>query len=225
MLLNVGDTLMEDPGRVHAAGNSGSTNTRLLVTVLLPKGVAFSTIQGSGETTNLPPGPTMVAQATFETPQTTATFDVVQRGIDLPAGASIAPHSHPGPNFTMLVQGQATLSIQGTTTNFKAGESWAEPPNVVHSGSNAGATTTRAVSVALVPRGAPATTPAQEPGPTQPTSTPTPAPVRATAPPAQLPAQLPRTGDLPIPGNSVALIGIGLLLGGVMARGLRRESR
>src|SRR5438105_4843124 len=41
--LNAGDTLMEEVGRVHEAGNNGPGTTRLLITVLLPKGADLTT--------------------------------------------------------------------------------------------------------------------------------------------------------------------------------------
>lgn len=231
-ILNAGDTLMEEPGRVHAAGNSGSVNTRLLVTVLLPKGAALTTVQGTGEATNLPPGPTVVAQAILETPQAPATLDVVQRVTDLPAGAIVAQHTHPGPNFNILLQGQIVFNMQGADHSFKAGDSWEEPPNVVHGASNTGSMTARAVGAALVPRGGPVATPAQQPGATPPATVPGPvagqtAPAAPTRPaagqPAQVPAQLPRTGELPAPAIPVLLLGIGFLLGGDLMRRCRRH--
>jgi quercetin dioxygenase-like cupin family protein len=182
-VLNAGDTLMEEPGRVHAAGNEGPGTARLLVTVLLPKGAAFTTIQETGAPAALPPGPTVVAQATLESPQAPGPLDVVQRVTDLPAGGVVAQHTHPGPNFNILLQGQLALDMQGTTTTFKAGDSWVEPANVVHGASNTGATTARIMGAALVPRGAPVAAPAQQPA----------GPAAQPAAPAPAPVQLPRS--------------------------------
>jgi hypothetical protein len=151
-------------------------------------------------------------------------MDVVQRVNDLPVGGVVPQHTHPGPNFNILVQGQIVLNMQGTANNFKPGDSWVEPPDVVHGGNNTGSTPARTVGSALVPRGAPVATPVQQPAAAAPAAAqPAPAaPARpAAAPPAQVPGQLPKTGDLPLPAVP-GLLGLGLLTGGAMLRRLRR---
>jgi quercetin dioxygenase-like cupin family protein len=102
-VLNAGDTLTEEAGRVHAAGNDGPGMTRLLITVLLPKGAQLTTDAQTGAPQELPPGATVAAQAVLETPQAPAPLDVVQRATDLPAGAVVPQHTHPGPNFNILI--------------------------------------------------------------------------------------------------------------------------
>jgi quercetin dioxygenase-like cupin family protein len=198
--LNAGETLTEETGRVHAAGNRGPGRTRLLITVLLPPGAGLTTDVRTAGPQDLPAGATVAAQAILEGPRPAAPMDVVHRVSDLPVGAAIAPHAHPGPNLNILLQGQVVLNMQGVAHPFAAAESWVEPAGVVHGGANTGATTARLVGSALVPRGAP------------------------VAAPAPVAGQLPRTGGPPAPGGAAVLIGLGLVLGGVVRR-LRPPSR
>src|SRR5918911_2126278 len=129
---NAGDTFSEEPGRVHEAGNNGPGTTRLLVTVLLPKGALLTTDVQTGAAQDLPSGVTLAAQGALENPQAPTPMDVVQRVTDLPVGGVVPQHTHPGPNFSMLLQGQIVLNMQGTANNFKAGDSFVEPANAVH---------------------------------------------------------------------------------------------
>jgi quercetin dioxygenase-like cupin family protein len=227
---NAGDTFTEEAGRIHSAGNRGPGTTRLLITVLLPKGAQLTTDVQSGAPQDLPPGATVAGQGVLENPQAPAPMDVVQRVTDLPAGAVVAQHTHPGPNFNVLVQGQIVLNMQGAANNFKVGDSWVEPPNVVHGGNNTGTTTARIVGSALVPRGAPVATPAQQPGAAPPAAAPAPAaappaaqptaaPTRpAGAAPAQVPGQLPRTGGSQWPVLPMGLVGFVIVASGALLR-------
>jgi quercetin dioxygenase-like cupin family protein len=198
--LRAGETLYEETGRVHEAVNPGPGPTRLLLTVLLPKGAVLTTDVRTGGPQDLPAGATVAAQAVLEDLQPGAPLDVVQQVTDLPAAGAIAPHTHPGPNLSVLLQGQVVLDMQGTARAYRAGDDWVEPAGVVHGGANTGPTTARLLGSALVPRGAPVATPA----PGRP--------------------QLPRTGHPPAAAAPAALIGIGLVLGGFVHR-LRRRSR
>jgi LPXTG-motif cell wall-anchored protein len=169
----------------------------------------------------------------LENPQAPAPMDVVQRVTDLPAGALVAPHTHPGPNFNLLLQGQLVLDMHGMAHTYQAGDNWVEPADVVHDGRNTGATTARIMGSALVPRGAPVVIPAQQPAvpaaqpkPGAPKPGPPAAPAQAPKPvaspaaaPAQAPRALPRTGDAEnwaIGGLAVA--GLVLLGAGMAAR-------
>ena len=189
MVLHVGDTLAEETGRVHEAGNDGPGMTRLVITVLLPRGAELTTDTQTGAAQQLPPGATVAAQAILPGPQAPEPLDVVQRVTDLPAGGVVPLHTHPGPNFNILLEGQIVLDMEGMAHSFAASDSWVEPANLVHGGRNTGSTTARLVGSALVPRGAPVATPAQQPAaPAQPAPAAKPVAKPAVAP-AQVPAQ------------------------------------
>jgi quercetin dioxygenase-like cupin family protein len=182
-VLRTGDTLAEATGRVHEAGNDGPGMTRLIVTVLLPTGATLTTDTQTGASQELPPGASVAAQATLPAPQVSEPLEVIQRLVELPAGGVGPPHTHPGPNLNIVLQGQFALNMGGTTQTFTANDSWVEPANLVHGGSNAGSTTTRIVANALVPLGAAFATPAQ-----QTTAQPSPS-AKPAAAPAQVPAR------------------------------------
>jgi quercetin dioxygenase-like cupin family protein len=215
--LVLGETLTEHPGRVHAAGNSRDISTELLVTVLLPKGAALTTLEEGGPQASLPPGPTVLAQAQSDGSGVPAVFDVVQRVTEIAPGGAIPMHTHPGPNFVILLQGQMTLNMDGMAPQtFRVGDNWVEPANVVHGATNSGSEPVRFVGSVLVPRGAPASTPAAQPAAA---AAPAVAPAPAAAPaPAQAPRQLPRTGELATGASSALVLGFMLLAGGAVAR-------
>jgi len=185
-VLRTGDTLAEESGRVHEAGNNGPGTTRLVVTVLLPTGSVLTTDTQTGVGQELPVGATVAAQAILPTPQAPEPLDVVQRVTDLPVGGVVPLHTHPGPNFNLLLQGQLRIDMGGMAHAVTANDSWVEPANLVHGVSNTGSTTVRVVGSALVPRGAPVATPAQQPA--APAAQPAPAPKPVVAP-AQVPAR------------------------------------
>jgi quercetin dioxygenase-like cupin family protein len=162
-VLQTGDTLAEETGRMHEAGNDGPGTTRLLITVLLPKGAALTTDTQTGANQDLPAGATVTALATLPAPQAPEPLDVVQRLTDLPVGGVVPYHTHPGPNFNILLQGRIVLDMEGMAHTYTADDNWVEPANLVHGGSNTGSTTARIVGSALVPRGAPVAIPAQQP--------------------------------------------------------------
>lgn len=218
-VLNPGDTLVEETGRQHEAGNRGAGRTRLLITVLLPKGALLSTDMQTHLAQDLPPGATVVGQAMLENPAVAAPLDVVLRVADLPVGGVVPPHTHPGPNLSLAVAGEFTLTMPGMSAQrFRAGEMWVEPATMVHSVTNAGSVPGRLMGSGLVPRGAPVATPVQpQIAAGQPAAAPGPGPSR------QMPGRLPRTGDLPVGLAVLGLLGVSALGGGWVSRLRRRR--
>jgi quercetin dioxygenase-like cupin family protein len=53
--------------------------------------------------------------------------------LKVPAGAAIAPHTHPRPERVTVLSGRITVSIEGKETTFGAGGFYVNPPNEVHS--------------------------------------------------------------------------------------------
>lgn len=56
-------------------------------------------------------------------------------------GAAVGKHHHPGHEFVYLLEGSATLDVEGKPpVTMKAGDSYYQPPKQVHSFKNASAT-------------------------------------------------------------------------------------
>ena len=66
----------------------------------------------------------------------------------------MAMHSHPGPVFATVVEGEIEMQMPYGRSRYQAGESWPEPINTYHSGSNPGSTPALVVFTSLLPRGA-----------------------------------------------------------------------
>jgi quercetin dioxygenase-like cupin family protein len=156
-----GQTWIDNPDEPHAAGNDGSAPARLVGTWVLPKGATPTTIVETGAQAVLPPGPTTVAQYRVGASGLPTPLDVVHRLVEVAPGASLPPHTHPGPNLVSVLEGDVTLQMSGLLYSYQAGNSWAEPANTIHSGAAHGSATARVVATALIPRGAPVGAPAQ----------------------------------------------------------------
>jgi quercetin dioxygenase-like cupin family protein len=60
---------------------------------------------------------------------------------DLAAGAATGRHIHPTPRFVYVLEGAVVLELDGKPSQmFKAGQAFAEMPNLVHNFRNASAT-------------------------------------------------------------------------------------
>ena len=53
--------------------------------------------------------------------------------LKVPAGSTIAPHTHPRPERVTVLSGKVTVSIGGKETTFESGGFYVNPPNEVHS--------------------------------------------------------------------------------------------
>ena len=87
--------------------------------------------------------------------------DAVTAKAELPAGVSSGPHTHPGEEIGYVLEGSATISMDGKSTVVKAGEAFAIPSGKVHNATNAGTTPLTIVSTYIVEKGKPLATPAK----------------------------------------------------------------
>lgn len=100
----------------------------------------------------------------------------------VPAGARLAPHTHPGPQMAVISEGVLTYSVisnqvtvaraagtsnaktdtvaAGTTTELRAGDVVSETPGMAHTARNSGSTPVVIYLSSLFPQGAPASSPA-----------------------------------------------------------------
>ncbi len=100
---------------------------------------------------------TLVGRADVSVPGREA---VVAR-VEVAPGAKAGRHTHPGDEISYVLEGEATLLIDGQPPRVvKAGESFVIPAGVVHDAHNDGSTATKLVGVYVVEKGKPLASPA-----------------------------------------------------------------
>jgi quercetin dioxygenase-like cupin family protein len=110
-----------------------------------------------------PPAPAPVIETRITSPDLDGPRDMIQRVLEIPPGTVVPPHTHPGPNFNTLVEGEITLTIEGADQPKHAGDTWIEPAGVVHFG-QVGPNGARLITATLVPANAPQAVPADPTG-------------------------------------------------------------
>jgi quercetin dioxygenase-like cupin family protein len=100
---------------------------------------------------------TLVGRADVSVPGREA---VVAR-VEVAPGAKAGRHTHPGDEISYVLEGEATLLIDGQAPRtVKAGESFVIPAGVVHDAHNESSAPTRLIGVYVVEKGKPLATPA-----------------------------------------------------------------
>lgn len=100
---------------------------------------------------------TLVGRADVSVPGREA---VVAR-VEVAAGAKAGRHTHPGDEISYVLEGEATLLIDGQPPRtVKAGESFVVPAGVVHDAHNDGNVPTKLLGVYVVEKGRPLASPA-----------------------------------------------------------------
>jgi quercetin dioxygenase-like cupin family protein len=150
-----GACVVELPSQAHSGGNAGQGTLRLQNTTLLPKGKKLTTFQDPGA--QRPPGQSYFAQVAFRGTPMAGPLQLYQSLIEFAPGASIPTHTHPGPGYTIVLEGQITRQVFGATSSVKIynpGESYVENPNEPHSVANTALGTTVIAGTFLLPKGA-----------------------------------------------------------------------
>jgi quercetin dioxygenase-like cupin family protein len=81
--------------------------------------------------------------------------------VEIPAGAIVAPHTHPGIETGYVIEGEIELPIQGKpTVVLKPGDAFQVPVGAVHGGGKAGTGRVKVVSTFVVEKAKPLATPA-----------------------------------------------------------------
>lgn len=100
---------------------------------------------------------TLVGRADVSVPGREA---VVAR-VEVAPGGKAGRHTHPGDEISYVLEGEATLLVDGQPPRIvKAGESFVVPAGVVHDAHNDGAEPTKLVGVYVVEKGQPLASPA-----------------------------------------------------------------
>lgn len=106
-----------------------------------------------------PPGPSVRAQSTFPATNAPAQFDLTLQLLDFAPGAWTPNHTHGGPVFVTVIEGELTVrSVGGRQQNYKAGEQWSEAPGEYLEVGNVTSSRTRVVVTGLTPPGVSFTT-------------------------------------------------------------------
>ena len=86
--------------------------------------------------------------------------EVVQAVAEVPPGAMAGRHTHPGEEVSYMLEGSATLYVDGQPPRVvKAGESFLIPAGVIHD-AKAGETGGKVLATYIVEKGKPLATPA-----------------------------------------------------------------
>jgi len=181
----LGGTFVEVPGEYMEVGNTGSVKARLLVTALLPKGAALTTVQDGVGTQDPPPGPTTVYRTTLDSTRPAAPFELAQFVVDFDPGQWTPTHTHVGRGLATVMVGEMTLRTGGADQTFKEGEFWIDEPRIVYLHGNVSGAFAQVGVAFLLPKGAPVLT--------------------EQAAGAGAPSRLPRTGG--VGGPHLALAG------------------
>ncbi len=123
--------------------------TGALVSLVLSASAAFGQ--------DLPPGPVTISESRFDASQRPAQFELIQLILDFPPGAWTPAHSHGGPAYVTVLQGEMTYREQDRERMVRAGESWTEPPGTIGAAGNSGSQTARIMVTFLLPPDTPLT--------------------------------------------------------------------
>jgi quercetin dioxygenase-like cupin family protein len=155
-----GESLIEVPGEVGLARNTGAGRARTMISLVAPKGAPPSTPQPGGPSP-APPATTNVYLNRTDAIIPPGPYEVVQVVQDYAPGAWGPPHTHPGQVVITVIAGAMTLRSGTTETVYQTGESWVEVPGgPVQQGGNAGAVPATLMITFLLPQGAPLSIPA-----------------------------------------------------------------
>ncbi|MCC6628693.1 MAG: cupin domain-containing protein [Chloroflexi bacterium] len=187
----------------HTAVNTAPGKTRVMVSILTPKGAPLSQVQPGGPSP-APPAPATLYLTRTEALVPAAPYEVAQTVFDVAPGGQFPPHTHPGQVFVTVLDGAMTLRTQGTEKTYPAGESFVEAPGVVFQATNAGSGPATVLVTSLLPKGAPLSMPAAA-GPGMPRTG-----AGGMAPPS-------------LPAWAALLIGGGFIVGGWGAWRVRRD--
>lgn len=109
-----GDSFVEYPDGRYEGGNNGDQTARLMVTYLIPKGHEVTILEdGSATNQNLPPGPTVITQASREVTNAPENFQIVHLVQQYPGGSRSVPTSYGGEVMMTVVDGE--LSVAGSS--------------------------------------------------------------------------------------------------------------
>jgi len=118
-----GQAWTERIGQVHAAGNTGSGQARLLTNFLLPKGAPQILVVQEPQL-----GPGITFEAKFPLSTLPPNTDIVQQVVDLPPGWR-AERTYDGLTASLIIAGEVTYQIGQERKSYKSGDALMLPRN------------------------------------------------------------------------------------------------
>lgn len=122
-----GKNYVEKADEPVTISNAGTTNARLVSTILLPKGAALTS------DAQTPAVEKVIYKTDREFPSPPATFKVVQDVLDFAPDAGVPMHTHGGDVLGLVIQGQMTNHNGNAVTKINTGEGFLEDTNQAHS--------------------------------------------------------------------------------------------
>jgi quercetin dioxygenase-like cupin family protein len=179
----VGDSFTEVPGQTYLARNLTAGHTRVMASIVAPKGADPATVVPGGPTP-APPGPAMLYLFRADATIPTGAYEVAHTVLDFVPGAQTPPHTHPGQVFVTVLEGVQTFRTGGAEKVYGVGESFVEQPGVVGQAVNMSGTNVTVLATYFLPKGAALSAPVAAPATV----------ASATTPPAASAPGAPRTG-------------------------------
>jgi quercetin dioxygenase-like cupin family protein len=142
-----GQAWTDSTGMLHAAGNTGAGNARLLTNFLLPNGAKQTTAQGESRLE-----PTILYEARFPLPALPAEAEIVQQVVDLPPGRR-AQRTYNSFAASLVILGEVSSVTRAEQKTYGAGEAWATSAEQPVAEENRSAHPARVFTTYLVPRG------------------------------------------------------------------------
>ena len=209
-----GSSFLETPGEFFAVANASGAPARLSVLFLLPKGATLTTAQPPEPNVTPVPGPKVTYNVRLASPPIPGEFELTHLIQDFAPGASTPVHTHGGLGLALVLDGELTQRMEGQPYKvYKAGEMFAETPEVYFAVANASSAPARLSVGFLLPKGATLTTVQQAATATAVPQPPAPI-VEETPMPVAQPVGMPSTGsggmDLLLPVMAIALTCVAL---------------
>lgn len=100
------------------------------------------------------PAPSVGWSTKYENLTLPANFNAMMLRVDFPPGAVFPLHSHGGPVIAMVTEGEITLTQNGKSQVYKAGQGFNEVMGQIHEARNRGTAQASVVVTYLLPKGA-----------------------------------------------------------------------
>src|SRR3712207_9190559 len=97
-------------------------------------------------------GVTTPIEKRFQAADPPAQAEVLQAVLDFAPGAWTPVHTHGGPAYVTVLDGEMTLRMGGADQKFRAGAGWIDNPDEPHAAGNEGAIGARILVTFVLPR-------------------------------------------------------------------------
>src|SRR6266540_634723 len=120
--------------------------------------MGLATLVGGGQATaQEPPRPSVKFASVFPVSGSPRQYELVQQVLEFRPGASTYEHTHGGPAFVTVLEGQSTILEGATERTYGPGQTYSEGQGVALTAINKSSGTTRVLASFLLSPGAPQT--------------------------------------------------------------------